>query len=61
MMKFYKDWYGCTASTEDTFDGVRLVVRLGNGKKTLDKTYNTERGAKIAMGKQTDSGWELQK
>ncbi len=53
-MQRYKDFYGATATIKKTYDGYKLVVSV-MGRKVISKTYNTERGAKIAMGRVGDA------
>ena len=61
MKKYYLDFYGCTASlTTHLNRSVTLVIRTGNGGQVLRKTYDTEHGAKIAMG-QYSACWHEQK
>lgn len=55
-MKRYKDSYGCTASIRTDINGLaRLTVRNPQGKLIKAQYYSTERGAKIAMGRMSDS------
>lgn len=55
MTKYYRDFYGCTAKIVTYRDGsARLSICAGFERTT--KKYASERGAKIAMGKQSD-GW----
>ena len=56
MKRFYKDFYGCSASISETNGKFRLKVRLPNGTLDTNKVYNTERGAKSAMSRSSD-GW----
>ncbi len=58
MKKYYRDFYGCTASITKVEDGFRLRVSLPNGRCRMSKVYSTERGARIAMGRLSDS-WEV--
>lgn len=55
MKKIYKDFYGSTASITVRKDGTAKLV-MSYGSKRESKVYNTERGARIAMGKSSD-GW----
>ena len=55
MTERYRDWYGGTASIRKTVEGVRLTVTV-MGKRILAKTYGTERGARVAMGR-VGEGW----
>lgn len=54
MKRYYKTgWYGgATASITTHKDGTATLSI--NGKR---KTYNTERGARVALGKQYDGTW----
>lgn len=58
MIERFRDFYGCHATIirkrNQTYD---LYVRLSNGKLLLRSNYTSYRGAKIAMGKMSDS-WE---
>jgi len=53
MTKKFKDFYGGTATIRETYDGVKLTVSV-MGKRIVNKTYSSERGARIAMGKVGD-------
>lgn len=54
MITRYKDFYGCSASITDKADGtVRLVVRLGNGKKIHDKPHTNRKAATAAWRRMT--------
>lgn len=57
MRSFYTDFYGCTASLCQMLHSseTRLVVRDPHGNVIKRKYYRTWRGAKIAMGKLSDS------
>ena len=57
MKKYYRDFYGATASIKAVHAGYRLTVSAG-GKRTT-KTYSTERGARIALGKYSDAWREV--
>jgi len=57
MKKYYRDFYGCTASISKVRDGYKLRVCEGHGKLFHKGIYRTERGAKIALGKTGDC-WE---
>jgi len=58
MKKYYRDFYGNTASISKTNDSrFRLKVRVSNGQLVHNKVYDTERGAKIALGRSSD-GWK---
>ena len=58
MKRTYKTgWYGgATAIINTRRDGTATLTIITDGKRTR-KTYNTERGARIAMGKQYDGTW----
>ena len=56
MKTYYRDFYGGTASIMVHRDG-SATLSVGCGSKTIRKTYKTERGAKIALGKWSDC-WE---
>lgn len=51
--KFYRDAYGAKAALWKGSKGYGLLVTC-MGKRIIAKTYATERGAKIAMGKVGD-------
>lgn len=58
MKKYYRDFYGATASIKVETDGsAKLTVSVG-GKRTV-KSYNTERGARVAMGRMSDCWREV--
>ena len=59
MKKYYKDFYGCTASIEEHRDG-SATLRMVAGNTRTEKTYKSVRGARVAMGKLSD-GWREQK
>lgn len=47
MKKYYKDFYGCTASTELRENGqVRLIICTGNGSEIYDKELKNEASCK---------------
>ena len=58
MKRTYRTgWYGGATATIHTHrDGTATLTIFGGGKRTR-KTYNTERGARIALGKQYDGTW----
>ena len=57
-MKKYHDFYGCQAIIKPSEDGtVRLTIRDYRNRPIHAKSYKTERGARIAMGKMSD-GWK---
>lgn len=52
MKTYHKDFYGCTGSITDKADGTaRLIIRMPNGKKVLDKVYKSRRGAQCAWNR----------
>lgn len=58
MKKYYKDFYGCTASIKSNRDGTYSYrVCDGWGKLLAKGQTCTERGARIAIGRLSDSGW----
>ena len=61
LKKYYRDFYGCTASLRTRYDGsTELVIRTHLGGTVLRRTYDTEHGARIAMGQYSDC-WTEQK
>lgn len=57
VMKFSTGWYGGATATISTHsNGTATLTIMGGGKRTR-KTYNTERGALVAMGKRFDGTW----
>ena len=57
MKKYFKDFYGSTASITVFRDGrAKLVIRTLGSKVVTRGEYKTERGARIAMGRESD-GW----
>ena len=55
-MEIYKDFYGCHACIRKYNNGsTRLTIRNSSGKLCFAKNYATYRGAKIAMGRYSDS------
>jgi GMP synthase-like glutamine amidotransferase len=62
MKKYFKDFYGSTASIRLNNDGsASLKVKDAYGKNILGKCYSSERAAKIAMGRVGDCWKEVQK
>lgn len=56
-MTMFRDFYGGHACIRTAKSGAaRLTVRTPQGKLIHAKTYKTERGARIAMGRLSD-GW----
>ena len=54
---FKTGWYGgATATINVHTDGSATLTIIGGGKRTR-KTYNTERGARVALGKHYDGTW----
>lgn len=55
MKRYFRDFYGCTASIRTHRNGQSdLVIRTGQGGLILRRTYNSERGARIALGQYSD-------
>lgn len=53
-MEMYTDFYGCLARIQTTKSGkARLTIYSGT-HMIFSKSYQSYRGAKIAMGKQSD-------
>ena len=59
MKRYFRSIYGATASIQTHRDGTATLVVFCGGKRHR-KTYNTERGARIALGKWSDE-WEERK
>lgn len=57
--KYFKSFYGATASIRIHRDGTATLTVFCGGKR-YRKTYNTERGARVALGKWSDD-WTEQK
>lgn len=56
MVEKYKDFYGCTAKINRQSDGTcKLVIKTSQGKTIKNTTYNSYKGAKIAMGKSSNA------
>ena len=58
---YYRDPYGCTASIREEFKPYHeylLRVCDGYGNLIHKKTYSTERGARIALGRLSDGMME---
>lgn len=56
--RYYRDFYGSTASiSQGRRGGFRLRVRSGAGLLLTNKVYETFRGARIAMASWSDC-WE---
>lgn len=59
MKTYYRDFYGCTASITTRSNGsAKLVIRTSQGILFLNRTYDTERGAQTALGK-NGSCWRV--
>ncbi len=54
--RYFKDFYGGSASIGETARGHVLTVCDGSGRRVLRRTYGTYRGARAAMGRASD-GW----
>jgi hypothetical protein len=58
MKRTYRTgWYGGATATIHTHGNGTATLTIISGGKRTRKTYNTERGARIAMGKQFDGTW----
>lgn len=55
---YYKDFYGCTASIKSDGNSALLTIRTHSGEIIYKKRYTTSHGARIALGKQSDS-WKF--
>ena len=53
--RYFKDFYGCTASIKERSDG-RFTLRVASGASKTNKVYETYRGARSAMSRMSD-GW----
>lgn len=58
MKRYYRDFYGATASITAMRGGEFKLSVYAGGKRTV-KTYTTERGARIALGKWSDCWMEV--
>ena len=59
MKKYFRDFYGGSASIQLHRDGTAtLRVSDGYGERMVKKTYGSERGARIALSKYSDGGEE---
>lgn len=58
MKRYFKDVYGATASILTHRDGTATLTVCCGGKRSR-KTYNTERGARSAMGRMSDEWKEV--
>lgn len=59
MTRYFRDFYGCTASIKNNRGRYLLRVSDRYGSPILEKGYESLRGAKIAMGKIGDCWKEL--
>ena len=57
--RYFKDFYGCTASISEGAGEFpyRLKVSAANGHRFCNRTYQTYKGARTAMGRMGD-GWK---
>ena len=56
MTKRYRDFYGASASIRVNGDGTaKLTAYDGHGRMMVSKEYNSFRGARIALGRLSDS------
>ena len=56
-VRYYHDFYGSTASLKEWGNRFILTVRLPDGSLYSKKSYDTYKGAKIALGRMGE-GWE---
>lgn len=56
-MERYEDFYGCVAYIKPQGNGNVLLTIWSGTRRIFRKAYNSYRGAKIAMGQQSDC-WE---
>ena len=54
--KYYKDLYGCTGSIQRVAKGYTVIMWAGF--TLYKKTYTTFKGARVAMGKFSDTWME---
>lgn len=54
MTRYFRDFYGGSASIKQAGDRFRLRVRDGHGGLTLSKEYGTYRGARAALSRLGD-------
>lgn len=60
MKKYFRDFYGCTASIRLNRDGsASLQIANAYGKHIYGKCYGSERAAKVAMGRMGDCWREV--
>ena len=58
MKKYFRDFYGCTASMELLADGqVKLRISDVYGNRVHNKTHKSENAARASMNRQSD-GWK---
>lgn len=59
-MRTFIDFYGCKAVIQPMGSGQsRLTVRTSMGSLVKTKTYNTTRGARVAMGRMSECWKEV--
>lgn len=56
VTKFTTGWYGGATATITTHGDGTATLTVG-GRKRTRKTYNTERGARVALGRLYDGTW----
>ena len=59
MKKYFKDFYGSTASISKVKDGFRLKVCNPYGICHLNKVYTTEQNARRSMGRLSECWREV--
>lgn len=58
--RYFKDWYGCTASIRINRDlSASLSIADSTGKHIFGKCYGTEHGARVALSKWSDTWKEV--
>lgn len=57
MKKYFKDMYGASASIQTHRDGTATLAVYCGGKRSR-KTYGSERGARSALGRMSDTWTE---
>lgn len=58
MKRYFKTiWYGGAAATITTHKDGTATLAISSGGRRSRKTYNTERGARAALGKTYDGTW----
>jgi len=58
VTEYYKDFYGCTASVKHSRKGAKLTIRTPSGQLVKQQSYQTRKGAMIALGRASD-GWNF--